>query len=178
MNFNYKIISKRLDNDLPSFLSLKGIKTYLRIDFDKDDSLLTKIAVAVCERAESFIKMNILERSIKQVIYDFTGSRLKLYKQPVIRVSKVLDQNYQAISKGLWSLDDDSDYVFFNNDLSVPSITIEYIAGFTNRTISQAIKYGLLEHIAHIYDGKATAQEFPASSFDLYLSFRKYRMWR
>ena len=178
MTFNYNIVSRRLENDLPSFLSLRGIKKYLRVDSEQDDNLLRKLAIAVCERAETFIKIDILERSIKQVIYDFAGSKLKLYKQPIVKVHKVLDENNNAISSDLWNLDDDNGYINFNSDLNLSRITVEYGSGFSQHNVSQAIKYGLLEHIAHIYDGKATVQEFPESSIDLYLSFRKCRIWR
>ena len=178
MGFNYNILSRRLDTDIPSFLSLKGIKKYLRVDSEKDDDLLSKIAIAACERAESFIKIDILERVIKQVVYDFVGSKLKLHKKPVVKVHRILDDSGNSISSDTWHFDDERGIVIFDNELNLPSITVEYGSGFTQNNVSQAIKYGLLDHIAHIYDGKATVKEFPASSVDLYLSFRKHRIWR
>lgn len=178
MGFNYNILSRHLDSDLPSFLSLKGIKKHLRIDSEKDDDLLSKIAIAACERAEIFIKIDILERAIKQVIYDFTDSKLTLYKKPVVKVHRIIDDNGNTMSSDAWHFDDEGGIVIFDNELHLPSITVEYGSGFTQNNVSQAIKYGLLDHIAHIYDGKATVQEFPASSVDLYLSFRKHRIWR
>lgn len=36
MGFNYNILSRRLDSDITSFLSLKGIKKYLRVDSEKE----------------------------------------------------------------------------------------------------------------------------------------------
>lgn len=175
---HYNLILKRLDNKLPNFLDLEEIKKYLRVDFNEDDDVLVSLAIAVCEKAESFMSINLLERSVKQVVSGVFTSSIKLYQEPVIKVENVLIGD-NAISSQEWIFNLHNNYVDFNSGVQSSSqITIDYISGFTQRNISHAIKIGILEHIEFLYDGHSLNSDIPSSSIALYSVFRNLKVWR
>ncbi len=178
MSMNYNLVLKRLDNQLPEFLTLADIKSYLRIDFQEDDELLRSLAIAVCEKAESFMAINLLERYAKQVVFDVASSEVLLYQTPVIKVEKVLDENNTIMPAESWVFNDRSNTVRFFREKRSAQISIEYVSGFTKNNIAQSIKCGLLEHISYLYDGKSISEGLPASSVDLYSAFRNRKIWR
>lgn len=175
---NYKLVLRRSDNSLPSFLTLEDIKSYLRVDFEEDDKLLVNLAIAACEKAENFIGISVLERSVSQVNYDIYDSHIKLYQSPVIKVERVLDERSEMIPDQEWEFNNRDYTIIFKQERRASQISIDYISGFTKNNISQSIKVGLLEHIMFLYDGKSNAQEMPVRSIDLYSLFRNRKVWR
>ena len=175
---SYNIVLKRLDNQLPNFLTLNEIKAYLRVDSKEDDAILTSLAIAACEKAENFMSVNLLERSVKQVVFDVFGSKIKLHQHPVIKVENVLDENNEVLPNGTWVFNNNSNNIEFSSEKRSSTMSINYISGFTRSNVSQAIKIGLLEHISSLYDGQSIDQGIPASSVDLYSTFRNRRIWR
>jgi hypothetical protein len=175
---NYNLILKRLDNDLPKFLTLDEIKLYLRVDFQEDDQLLINLAVAACEKAENFTALNLLERFVKQVAFDVCGSEIQLHHAPIMKIESVLDENNLPISSEIWVFNEHDNKIEFLSEQRSSKISIHYISGFTRSNIAQSIKIGLLEYISSLYDGNSVDLDIPFNSIDLYSAYRNKKIWR
>ena len=149
----------------------------MRIDFDEDNRLLRDLAVVACEKAENFLGIHLIQRSMKQVHYDFYGNKVKLLKTPVMLVSQVKGANDKTFSRDEWNFDKDNGTVEFEEEVRGEKIEIHYISGMKDDT-SKSIKYGVLEHIAYLYNGQSQDSGIPDSSLDLYLSLRNCKIWR
>lgn len=160
-------------------VTLAEAKLYLRVDSTSEDSLISDLIIAARMSAESWLKSSLISQSWKLVYNDYLDSEVDLPMPPVVNVASVIvvnrDTTTQTISANNYYLNAAKTKLLFDNYVSGFSIEIAYNTGYgTASQIPSPIKYGILAHIAAMYDerGLLGQSKLPAQVSALYAPFR------
>jgi len=161
-------------------LTLAEIKTFLRIDGNSEDNILTTMLAAAREAGEHYMRNSIIRQKYKLTYHKFMPARIALPKGPVSMVSKVTLKD----EDGSFTILSSSDYYISNKtNLNLKSsyssyiIEVEYFAGYSNDSVDvpEIIKQGLLSQIAFTYENRGTAKTgLDPSAESLFGFFRNY----
>ncbi len=160
-------------------ITLAEAKLYLRVDSSNEDSLIIDLIVAARMSAESWLKSSLITQTWKLVYNDYLDDAVVLPMPPIVSVTSVVvvnrDATTQTISASNYYLNAAKNMLLFDNYVSGFSIEITYNTGYgTASQIPQPIKYGMLAHIAAMYDerGLIGQQNLPREASNLYFPFR------
>lgn len=160
-------------------VTLAEAKLYLRVDSNSEDSLISDLIVAARMSAESWLKSSLISQSWKLVYNDYLDSEVELPMSPVTSISSVTvvnrDTSTMTISANDYYLNAAKTKLLFDNYVSGFSIEITYNTGYgTASQIPTPIKYGILAHIAAMYDerGLPGQTNIPPQVSALYAPFR------
>lgn len=153
---------------------LSAIKNYLRISHDYDDPwLLELVECAICS-AEKFLRISIIARKIKIRFDRVYNSRIILHSSPISLISEIMlhgDINI-ICSPENYSIKDQT--IIFKKLSRFDYLTIEYIAGYINPSfIPQAIKQGMMLHIAEMYDSHGISGSISLEVQKLYQPYKR-----
>ena len=161
-------------------VTLAEAKLYLRVDGTNEDSLISDLIVAARMSAESWLRLSLITQSWKLVYNDYLDSEIILPMSPIVNVSSVIvtnrDATIQTISLNNYYLNAAKNKLLFDNYVSGFSIEINYNTGYgTAPQIPQPIKYGILAHIAALYDerGLIGQENLPSQVSALYSPYRE-----
>ncbi len=161
-------------------LTLAEAKLYLRVDGNEEDSLIADLISAARDAAEKYLRNSLVEQQWKLSFDDYAPQTVTLAYGPVVSVESVTlidrDGNAQIYSSSLYSLNAGKDALRFNTVLYGHRIEILYNTGYGNPAdIPAPIRYGMLAHIAAMYEqrGEATLVAIPKHSVALYAPFRE-----
>lgn len=157
-------------------VSLAEAKLYLRMDSTSEDSLISDLIVAARMSAEIYLKSSLISQSWKLVYNDYLDAEVSLLMPPVVGVSSVAvvnrDGTSETIAPANYYLNAAKNILLFDNYVSGFSIEITYNTGYGNAAqVPQPIKYGILAHIAAMYDERGNSA-MPGQSVALYSPFR------
>lgn len=160
-------------------VTLAEAKLYLRVDSTSEDSLISDLIVAARMSAESWLRSSLITQSWKLVYNDYLESEVDLPMPPVASVSSVVvvnrDTTTQTISANDYYLNAAKTRLLFDNYVSGFSIEIAYNTGYgTAADVPTPIKYGILAHIAAMYDERGLLGQvnLPPQVSALYAPFR------
>jgi uncharacterized phiE125 gp8 family phage protein len=158
-------------------VSLAEAKLYLRVDSTSEDSLISDLIVAARMSAEIYLKSSLISQSWKLIYNDYLDAEVSLLMPPVVDVSSVViinrDGTSQAVPPANYYLNAVGNKLLFDNYVSGFSIEITYNTGYGSAAqVPQPIKYGLLAHIAAMYDERVNTV-MPRQSISLYSPFRE-----
>jgi|CXWL01.1.fsa_nt_gi uncharacterized phiE125 gp8 family phage protein len=160
-------------------ITMSEAKLYLRVDSGNEDSLITDLIVAARMSAEAWMKSSLISQSWKLVYNDYLDDAVVLPMPPIVSVTSVVvvnrDATSQTISANNYYLNAAKNMLLFDNYVSGFSIEITYNTGYgTASQIPQPIKYGMLAHIAAMYDerGLMGQPNLPQQASNLYFPFR------
>ena len=151
-------------------LALDDVKSYLRVDHDKDDALILGIIKAAREYAENFCNITILKKEFKQINHIIHHGKIHLNRMPLFSVLSVKADGRKTIK---YSANIDDAYVLLLGGFQGMYVSTEYIAGFDSKKVPESIKTGMLMHIAAIYDQGAALSNTPKATLNLYSSYKK-----
>lgn len=161
-------------------VTLAEAKLYLRVDGTSEDSLISDLIVAARMSAEQYLKSSLITQSWKLVYNDYLDDEVILPMPPVVSVSSVIvtnrDATTQVISPANYYLSAAKNKLLFDNYVSGFSIEITYSTGYgAAAQVPQPIKYGILAHIAALYDerGLIGQGDLPPQVSALYTPYRE-----
>jgi len=135
-------------------VSLSEAKRHLRIedDFHEDDDYVQNLIYAATQKAEQWIGKDISETTNVQLIYDFSGSSIKItegnfdsFTQGVTDGSTLLSVDYTEVFYNYAN-------VYFNNSYSADPLTLTYKTGYEEEEVPAIIKQAILVKIGDLYD--------------------------
>ncbi|MFO1243110.1 MAG: head-tail connector protein [Rickettsiales bacterium] len=157
-------------------LTLAEAKLYLRVDGSSEDTLITQLITAARETAEAYLRRSLITQQWKLTYEEYFPQRTYLSMGPVtsiVRVSKktkagaVTDVSTAAYYLGV------PDQLVLTEVVAENTVEVVYGAGYgTSSDVPQAIRQGMLAHIAAMYDGRSEATALPESSKALYQPYR------
>ncbi len=160
-------------------VTLTEAKLYLRVDLADEDNLISDLIVAARMSAESWLRSSLISQTWKLVYNDYLDSEVELPMPPIAGISNVVvvnrDTTSQTISATDYYLNAAKTKLLFDNYVSGFSIEITYNTGYGTATqIPTPIKYGILAHIAAMYDerGLLGQANLPPQVSALYAPFR------
>lgn len=161
-------------------ITLAEAKLYLRVDSNSEDSLITDLIVAARMSAEAWLKSSLITQSWKLVYNDYLDDAVALPMSPIVNIASVVvvnrDATTQTISASNYYLNAAKNMLLFDNYVSGFSIEITYNTGYgTASQIPYPIKYGILAHIAAMYDERGLMGQvnLPPQVSALYSPFRE-----
>ena len=161
-------------------VTLAEAKLYLRVDGTSEDSLISDLIVAARMSAETWLKLSLITQSWKLVYNDYLDDEVVLPMPPVTSVSSVVVTNRDATTQVIlatnYYLNAAKRKLLFDNYVSGFSIEINYNTGYgAAAQIPQPIKYGILAHIAALYDerGLIGQENLPPQVSALYSPYRE-----
>ncbi len=161
-------------------VTLAEAKLYLRVDDNNEDSLIADLIVAARMSAEAWMRASLITQTWKLVYNDYLDDEVFLPMAPVTSVTSVVvvnrDASTQTISSGNYYLNAAKNKLMLDSYISGYSIEITYNTGYgAAAQIPQPIKYGILAHIAALYDerGLIGQENLPLQVSALYSSYRE-----
>jgi uncharacterized phiE125 gp8 family phage protein len=146
-------------------VTLDEAKSYLKVDFNTDDQLITRLIKAVRESAEMYTGLSFITKTIL-AYFENTGDPVELLYGPVQSISTVSRIDYDKTETIL----DPSDYytvgldyihilVYRGFKLSQgwrgQQVKVEYVSGFGEASVvPNAIKVAILKEVAELYENR------------------------
>ena len=158
-------------------VTLTEAKLYLRVDSTIEDSLITDLIVAARMSAESYLRKSLISQTWKIIYNDIVDAEVELLMLPVVSVASVVvvsrDASTQTISPVSYYLNATKNKLIFDNPPTGFAIEITYNTGYgTASQVPAPIKYGILAHIAQMYDERGN-YDIPQNAIALYSPFRE-----
>ena len=124
-------------------LSLSEVKSWLRVDYSDEDTLITSLISEARNQAELYLGVSIIEKSIVLILTD--RSEIQLPYGPVSVVSSVVDENDDALEYDLLA-----EKITF--DSTVDYAKISYSAGMS--TVPSGLEMALKQIIMRYYENR------------------------
>ena len=163
-------------------LTLTETKAYLKIDNSADDTLISNLIIAVRKSAEGFLHSSLITQSWK-ISYDrYAPSSILLPMGPVQSITSVTsfarDASSTVMSSSAYYLSAGNRNLVFDASPLSHRVEIIYVAGYglSASDIPSPIKYGMLAHIAAIYDGRAGGHSIPEQAVEFYMPYKAIRV--
>lgn len=175
-------VLKRLTDAAEEPLSLTEVKTYLRIEGEYEDELLTSMIKAATNSAENYMSNSILNKKYQAVYDNYVAEENLLPKQPVTSITEVRkiasDDSVSVIPSNQYFLSSGNEKIIFIHCPSGKRIEIDFFAGLASSAsgLPHTIKQALLCHIANMYERKVASSNVPELSKQIYNSYKKVRL--
>lgn len=150
-------------------ITLAEAKTFLKVDADADDTLISAIIAAARDSAERYCQLSMLPVTIEESFDRFQTYGLRLSISPVIAVTQIEYRPPSAVD--MVELDED---IYFTHPAYRPplivrkefatwptlssqpaSVKVTYTAGFANTaSIPPILKIAMLRSIAEMYQNR------------------------
>ncbi|MGB1540581.1 MAG: head-tail connector protein, partial [Rickettsiales bacterium] len=162
-------------------LTLAEAKLYLRVDGSAEDSLITDMITAVREAAEEYLRKSLITQSWVLTYEDYAPAVAMLPRGPVQSISsvKVIDRSgaETAVSNTVYHLGVGKASVHFDTVQLGYLVEIIYSTGYGDAdAVPEAIRQGMLTHLAALYDNRIDGMSLPAASIALYKPYREVRI--
>ncbi len=161
-------------------VTVEEAKTYLRIDSAEEDILINDLIVAARMSAEQWLRSSLINQTWKLVYNEYVNDGIPLEMLPVVNIVSVIlvnrDSSSQVISSDSYYLNASRTSLMLDSRIDGFSIEITYNTGYGNSSqVPTPIKYGILSHIAAMYDERGLIGQaiLPAQVSALYSPFRE-----
>ena len=158
-------------------LTLAEVKLFLRIDGNEEDRLIAGLIAVGRQKVEQHIRGSLLTQSWKLCQQYRAGEPIRLSLGPIQSITSVtLIENgvSQLVNSDEYSFASASDELTVSSSLQADSIEVVFVAGYEEVSdIPAPIKQGILQLIAHLYEGREEGDEIPALIRQLIQSYRK-----
>jgi uncharacterized phiE125 gp8 family phage protein len=139
-------------------LTLAETKLFLRVDHANEDAQILEMIVAARHSAEQFLKQSLITQQWKIIFEYIVPTSVMLPMGPVHSILSVnlvsREGNLTLYPASGYKLLSASNKLNFDAPPSADSIEITYQTGYgTASQLPKPIKFGLLNHVAALYDG-------------------------
>ncbi|MGN7619213.1 MAG: head-tail connector protein [Ehrlichia sp.] len=151
------ITRKVLPVSLP--ISLSEVKSFLRVNNNKDDELINNLITMASEYAQWYIEKSLMKQTWQISCSRYIPGKIQLLFNPIIKVNhvKIINMTGQEtiVDPKYYHVDTELSYISFYNQTNVNRIEILYEAGHINNSLIPAqIKHGILYHVAISYKNR------------------------
>lgn len=163
-------------------VTLAEAKLYLRVDGNAEDVLVTSLISAARQCAEEFLQKSLMPQRWKLTFEDYAPVEIPLPRGPVqsiVSVKTISDTGAETtIATDQYRLSAAKDLLRLKTTLYAQRVEVVYDAGYADAaSVPGPIKYGMLAHIATLFDQRGDAEEtLPAQTYALYAPFREVRL--
>lgn len=169
---NIKISTVKDSNSLP--ITLQDIKSYLKIESDAEEELLTKLAHTACNIFERYTNISLIVKEYHVVYNALFSYCLKIPITPVREVIEVVSlypvEGKIKLNPKLYELQGQS--LILKQSIYHDSLLVHFSAGFTAGEIPHDIHNLLLDHIAFLYENRGTNQQYDFKHYQPFLEYR------
>jgi uncharacterized phiE125 gp8 family phage protein len=183
MSNNRSRLLSRITAPTTEPVTLAEAKLYLRVDSSNEDSLISDLIVAARMSAEKWLGVSLITQTWKLAYNEYLDNAVHLPMPPIVSVVSVVvvnrDTTTTTISANNYYLNAAKNTLLFDNEISGFLIEITYNAGYGSAAqVPHPIKYGILAHIAAMYDerGLIGQEKLPEQVSNLYSPFREVRI--
>ena len=162
-------------------ITLSEAKLYLRVDGSGEDTLIASMITAARMAAEHYLRRSLITQS-RRISYDnYAPACIELVFGPVQSVSSVklitrigaetvIDSNYYHLTAG-------NEKLLMDSALMADRVEVTYSAGYGNAAaVPEAIKQGILAHLAVIYEDRGSGAVLPGVAQALYQPYRRMKI--
>lgn len=160
-------------------IDLTTIKKFLKVDFDNDDELITKMIKTATNQCETHINKTLVEKTYIYSLYELKNNSVILPYSPIKSINEINTNNINNVATILLSSDYILDSVggilnFINKPENFYRLDIEYTAGLT--TINDELIQALLMHIARMYEDRSGYSPIPTNSLNIYKKYKQIKL--
>ena len=160
-------------------VELAVVKNFLKVDFNDDDTLITKMIKTATTQCETFINKTLVEKTYIYSIYKLENTSIFLPFPPIKTITSITITNKDfttyTLDNNLYNLDTIGGVVNFKEKLNnFYRIDIEYTAGLTS--INDELVQALLMHIARMYEDRSGYSPIPTNSANIYRKYKQIRI--
>lgn len=152
-------------------LDLAEVKAFLKIEHHKEDKLLGDLVRAVAEKCELYTAKALLTQTWQADYRQFAGSFVHLPLSPVQAVESVLlfdfYGNQSTLANNLYRLHGDELQLLLPTMATTLRLMLKVGYG-TPQDIPISLRMIMLEHVAYLYENRATTQVFPLTKYDAF----------
>ncbi len=173
MIINYNITA--IDNI--KIWPLDEVKNYLRISYEYDDQLIVNLISAAIDAAESFTGLSLHVKHVVCVVSNIVGN-LYLKYIPVLQINKMSllsKKEKRDIKNDFGYIQKNNSSLYFKDKYLGKNIEIKYEAGYRD-IIPRAIQYGILLHVASMYENSEDGITLSSQIKDLYNPYRVVKL--
>jgi uncharacterized phiE125 gp8 family phage protein len=159
-------------------ITLSDAKNYLRVETSEDDSLIADCIVSARQIAEHTLRRSLITQDWRLSTDAGVLRSLALPMGPVQSVLAAHALNREgvatSISASSYTLNAAADRLMFDGMPYYWRVEIDYRAGYgvSGSSIPAAIRQGMLNHLAMLYDGRGVDAGMPESTATLYHPYR------
>lgn len=168
---------KCVSPSLKSAVSLDEVKLYLKIDHDFEDDLLRLFINAAIKKCEQYTEKALIKQDWTAVYEKSHCNHINLPITPVIKVLKILGEDYHGNSKAysgeLYRVKENRVDFFVIPMCYRLSITFTCGYADSSNDIPEELKSLLLEHIGHMYEYRSSNVSY---NMEKYKNFRGIRV--
>lgn len=181
MTFFLPRLLVRISEPAAEPVTLAEAKLYLHMDSNTEDALIVDLILAARIAAEEYLSQSLITQSWKLAFDDAAPECLGLPRGPVQSVTQVksIDKTgvETVISSSVYHLNAARNTLLFDAQVQGFRVEIEYGAGYGDAAaVPQAIKQGMLAHIAALYENRGEGGSLPVAALMLYQPFREVRI--
>lgn len=165
-------INRVPDEDAVEPVELSEAKEQLRVDFDDEDTKITRLISAARKWAEDYTGLSLVETTVTVVIDNAKGN-YQLPYGPFIDTFAAEDEDGNVIATDSYEIIAEGNSVFFSYSASGRT-AISYKAGFAE--VPEGLKQAILFYIEYLYDPSELGEKAKKKAENLAKGF-KQRAW-
>ncbi|MDR2046092.1 MAG: head-tail connector protein [Rickettsiales bacterium] len=145
----YPIINIQRKSKPKSFpVTLAGVKSFLRIENDQDDKLISDLIFIATDYAEWHMEKSLVKQTWQVSYEDYVPHRIYLSYGPVNKIILATAKN----QKLRYYFSNVGSYIELFNYLNVTRADIVYEAGYDS--VPEQIKLGIMQHASALYKNR------------------------
>lgn len=159
-------------------LSLAETKTYLRVDSSQEDDLISGLISAAADAAQQYLRKSLITQSWKLAFDGGISACVALPMGPVGAVTSVTlvaeDESTTPLAASVYHLHAAKNALVVEGFYSAHRVEIIYTAGYgVAADVPAALRYGMLSHVAAMYEGRGEGSAVPVATQALYAPYRE-----
>ncbi|WP_395462658.1 head-tail connector protein [Wolbachia endosymbiont of Cantharis cryptica] len=154
MSISPRIYVQRKSKPKSFPVTLEEVKSFLRIENDQDDKLISNLILMATDYAEWYMEKSLVKQTWQVSCEDYVPRRIYLSYGPVrviISAIATISKNQEKRTLKCYFSDVGS-YVELFNYLNAIRVDVVYEAGYDN--VPEQIKLGIMQHVSALYKNR------------------------
>ncbi|WCR59550.1 MAG: hypothetical protein PG978_000986 [Wolbachia endosymbiont of Ctenocephalides felis wCfeF] len=177
MSTSPKIHVQRKSKSKSLPVTLEEVKSFLRVENDQDDKLISSLISVATDYAEWYTEKSLVKQTWQVSYEDYIPHRIYLSYGPVriiMSVTATISKNQEEkILKYYFS--NVGGYIEFLSHLNAIRVDVVYEAGYDN--VPEQIKLGIMQHVSALYKNRESeVKSYLSEVKGVYSPFREPRV--
>ncbi|APR98894.1 head-tail connector protein [Wolbachia endosymbiont of Folsomia candida] len=152
-------------------VTLEEVKSFLRIENDQDDKLISSLIFGATDYAEWHMGKSLVKQTWQISCEDYVPRRLYLSYGPVREIISATTKEKRSLN---YYFSDIGSYIEFHNCLNTKRVDVIYEAGYEN--IPEQIKLGIMQHVSDVYRNRSEVNSNLSGIKEVYSPFRTLKV--